>query len=115
MKITSGNWLLLPSVQAIYPVSVVDVQIEPDALVVTGYSHEVRNRNDLIDGSIITARFSSPMPDVLRVQLAHFKGRHEHRHVFDLDYSQANPATSLGQDERHVWLKTGQLSVYIPA
>jgi alpha-D-xyloside xylohydrolase len=114
MKFNFGHWLLLPGTQAVYPVSVVDVQIEPQALVVTGYSHEVRTRNDLLEGTIITARFSSPMPEVLRVQLTHFKGRGERLPAFDLDTTRSNSTASTGQDEQHAWLKAGRLSVRVP-
>jgi alpha-D-xyloside xylohydrolase len=114
MKFNFGHWLLLPNTQAIYPVSVVDVQVEPDALVVTGYSREIRTRNDLLDGSIITARFSSPSPDVVRIQLTHFKGRQARIPIFDLDYDRKNPDISTGRDEHSAWLKTGQLTVQVP-
>ena len=53
-------------------------QTEP-TLVVTGYSHEVITRDDYLHGSLTTARFTSPMPNVIRVQLTHFKGRRDER------------------------------------
>ncbi len=61
MKFDAGYWQLLPGTQAVYPLSVVDVQTEPDALVVTGYSREIRSRDDYLNGTIITARLTSPM------------------------------------------------------
>ncbi len=114
MKFNSGHWQLLPGTQAIYPVSVVAVITEPDALIVTGYSHAIHSRNDLVDGTSITARFTSPFPDVIRVQLTHFKGRQPRLPVFDLDYSSSNPQVSTGQDDRMAWLKAGMLSVQVP-
>jgi alpha-D-xyloside xylohydrolase len=101
-------------VQAIYPLSVVDVQIEPEALIVTGYSHAVRSRNDLIDGTSITARFSSPFPNCIRVQLTHFKGRQTRLPVFDLDGTLSNSQVSVGRDEQNAWLKSGNLVVRAP-
>jgi alpha-D-xyloside xylohydrolase len=114
MKFNYGHWQLLPGIQAIYPLSVVDVQSEPEALIVTGYSHAVRSRNDLIDGTSITARFSSPFPNCIRVQLTHFKGRQSRLPAFDLDGSLSNPETSIGQDERVAWLKAGNLELQVP-
>jgi alpha-D-xyloside xylohydrolase len=114
MKFNFGHWQLLPGTQAIYPVSVRDVITEPDALVVTGYSHPIRSRNDLIDGTSLTARFTSPFPDVIRVQLTHFKGRQPRLPAFDLDYASSNPHASTGQDGQTAWLKAGQLSVQVP-
>lgn len=115
MKFDAGYWQLLPGTEAVYPLTVVDVQTEPDALVVTGYSHEVKTRDDLLHGSLTTARFTSPMPDVVRVQLTHFKGRRPRLPAFDLDYSLSNTATEIGRDDAHAWLKTGDLTVRVPA
>jgi alpha-D-xyloside xylohydrolase len=113
MKFEHGHWEILPGTEAIYPRSVTDVRQENDALVVTGYDHVVDSRWSLLHGSIITARFSSPMPNVLRVQLTHFKGRREREPVFDLDYTQANPGVEIGRDDQHAWLTTGDLSVIV--
>src|SRR4030065_944913 len=111
MKFEKGHWLLLPGVQASYPVNLVDVQIEPDALVLTGYDHQVRGRGDLLGGTTITARFTSPLPDVIRVQLARFKGQLPQKPSFDLDYSLQNAAVCTGVDERCAWLSSGSLTV----
>ena len=114
MKFNSGHWLLLPGTQAVTPVTVVDVVTEPDTLIVTGYSHQVRTRNDLLEGTIITARFSSPFPNVIRVQLTHFKGRQARLPVFDLDYASTNPTAASGRDEQSAWLNAGRLTVRVP-
>ncbi len=114
MKFNWGHWHLLPGTDAIFPATVTDVQLEPDALVVTGYDRPIRGRWDFLDGAIITARFSSPMPNVIRVQLSHFKGRRERVPAFDLDYARANPAVSTRRDEQHARLDSGDLSVVVP-
>jgi alpha-D-xyloside xylohydrolase len=77
----------------------------------TGYNHEIRTRADYIHGTTITARFSSPMPNVIRVQLTHFKGRRARLPAFDLDYSLTNPRVETGSDGTCTWLKAGCLSV----
>ncbi len=114
MKFDQGQWRLLPGTDAIYPVTVTDVAVEADALTITGYNKPVVARWSYLDGAIITVRFTSPMPDVIRVQITHFKGRQAKLPIFDLDYSLANPDVSTGQDEAHAWLKSGDLSVVVP-
>jgi alpha-D-xyloside xylohydrolase len=114
MKFDHGTWRLLPGTQAIYPRSITDIQIEPDALTVMGYDRVVRARWDYLDGAMITARFTSPMPNVIRVQLTHFKGRRERLPAFDLDYSRKSSDVSTGQDENSVWFTSGDLSVILP-
>jgi alpha-D-xyloside xylohydrolase len=115
MKFDQGQWFLLPGTEAIYPLTITNVLVEPDAVTVQGYNHEVHSRASFVHGSMITARFSSPMPNVIRVQLTHFKGRQERLPVFDLDYAQKNAAASTGSDGQRVWLKAGSLSVVAPA
>src|SRR5215813_2046292 len=114
MKFDFGQWSLLPGTEAVYPITVVDIHTEPDALVVIGYDRAVRSRGDYLNGASITVRFSSPMPEVIRVQLTHFKGRRERLPVFDLDYTAKNSSVSIGRDENIAWLKVGHLSVTVP-
>lgn len=114
MKFDQGQWRLLPGTEADYPVMIVNVRAEPDALVVTGYHRVVHHRSDYLDGKTITARITSPMPDVVRVQLTHFKGKRLRVPAFDLDYTLSNASVSTGKDENHAWLTTGGLSVVVP-
>lgn len=114
MKFDQGYWRTLPGTQAIYPVSIIDVKTEPDALIVTGYDHVIRSRGDYLAGTVITARFTSPMPDIIRVQLTHFKGQRPRLPVFDLNYALVNKAVSIGRDEQNAWLQAGCLSVVVP-
>ncbi|MBI5958365.1 MAG: alpha-xylosidase, partial [Chloroflexi bacterium] len=114
MKFNKGHWQILPGTEAIFPLSVVEVKVEQGALVITGYDRHIQGRWNYLDGTTITARFSSPMPNVIRVQLTHFKGRRERLPVLDLDYARTNPAVSTGQDEHQAWLKAGDLSVVAP-
>lgn len=114
MKFNLGHWEILPGTEAFFPLSVVDVQVLPDALVVTGYDRPINARWDYLNGATITVRFTSPMPNVIRVQLTHFKGRQERLPAFDLDYALANPDVSTGQNDQQAWLKTGDLSIVVP-
>ncbi len=115
MKFDEGQWRLLPGTEAIYPATNAEVRVESDALVITGYDHVINHRANYIEGTIITARITSPMPEVIRVQLTHFKGRRPSQPAFDLDYARANPDVSTGQDETHAWLTAGRLSVVVSA
>ncbi|MEP7284590.1 MAG: alpha-xylosidase [Chloroflexota bacterium] len=114
MKFDQGQWRLLPGTTAVYPATIVEVRTERDALIISGYDHTIRTRGDYLEGTIITARFTSPMPDVIRVEFTHFKGRRERLPAFDLDYSLTNSAAITGCDEHNAWLKTGSLSVVVP-
>ncbi|MEP7292157.1 MAG: alpha-xylosidase [Chloroflexota bacterium] len=114
MKFEQGQWAILPGVEAIYPATIVNVEVDGDALVVTGYDHRIHHRSSYLHGTIITARFSSPLPGVLRVQYTHFKGRLPKLPAFDLDYSLSNAYAIIGRDDHSAWLDAGTLSVRVP-
>ena len=98
MKFDLGQWMLQPNTEAIFPRTVTDVRVEDDALILMGYNHHVHGRSSFIHGSLITARFTSPMPNVIRVQLWHHKGRAERKPAFDLDYALRNEAVEIQCD-----------------
>jgi alpha-D-xyloside xylohydrolase len=114
MKFDQGNWRLLPGTEALYPRAITDVSIEDNALTISGYDRPVQARWSYLDGATITARFTSPLPNVIRVQITHFKGRRERLPAFDLDYSLTNTSAAFGRDEHQAWLNAGNLSVVVP-
>ncbi len=114
MKFNQGHWRLLPGTEAILPVTVAHVELDADALIVTGYDHTIHHRSNYLHGTVITARFSSPMPGVIRVQQTHFKGRLPRLPAFDLDDSLNNPNVTIGQDDQNAWLDADGLKVIIP-
>lgn len=114
MKFELGQWFLLPDVEAIYPRTVTNVLLEDDALIMQGYDHDIYSRSSYLHGTLITARFSSPMPNVIRVQLWHHKGRKPRTPAFDLNYDLCNQSAEITCDENSAWLKTGNLSVCVP-
>src|SRR5262245_35397357 len=103
MKFDQGNWRLLPGTEALYPTAITDVSIEDHALTITGYNRHVQARWSYLDGATISARFTSPMPGVIRVQITHFKGRRERQPNFDLDYALTNANVSIGRDDKQAW------------
>ncbi|MCA9912439.1 MAG: alpha-xylosidase [Anaerolineae bacterium] len=114
MKFELGQWFLLPGVEAIYPRTVTNVILEEDALILQGYDHDVHGRSSYLHGTLITARFTSPLPNVMRVQLWHHKGRKPRNPAFDLQYELSNQAIEIDRNEHEAWLKTGNLSVHVP-
>jgi alpha-D-xyloside xylohydrolase len=114
MKFENGHWQLQPDTRAIFATAVADVKLEPDALVVQAYSQVIQGRGNTLNGTVIEVRFTSPLPGVIRVQAAHFKGLAPARPDFDLDYSLASAAVETGRDASRAWLKSGRLAVYVP-
>jgi alpha-D-xyloside xylohydrolase len=114
MKFDEGHWRLLPGTEGVYPLTVVEAVAENGALTVTGLCGRVQGRWSYLDTPSITARFTSPLPGVIRVQITHHKGRREKLPVFDLDCSLANEAAVSGSDDNTAWLDAGGFKVVAP-
>ena len=118
MKFTDGYWLMRPGVTPHYPVHVHEVEIEVDAtqstkaLTVYGPTKRLTGRGDTLNLPLLTARFSSPMPNVIRVQLFHHKGGRPRRPQFQL-YSGPAPQVDVHDDEQAATLTSGRLTVRV--
>lgn len=75
MKFSDGNWLIRKGFQIISPVEVHAVEAGSDSLTILGPPRPIVNRSGELDTPLIEVRLSSPMPDVIRVQIFHHKGR----------------------------------------
>jgi alpha-D-xyloside xylohydrolase len=112
MKFTAGYWHLRPGVTGYFPVQVHEVEVGPGALTVYAPTRRLVQRGDTLNTPVLTARFSSPMPDVIRVQLWHHAGRRHAGPSFELEPHQA-PAVTIGDDPGAASLTSGRLTVRV--
>ena len=101
-----------PCVTPYFPVHVHEVKVEPDALTVYGPTRRLTHRGDTIDLSLLTVRFSSPMPNVIRVQIYHHKGGHLRKPEFQLK-TQPAPKVEIHDDPQVATLTSGRLTVRV--
>jgi len=112
MKFTDGFWLMRPGVTPIYPVQVHEVEAETDALTVYASPRQLTHRADTLDVPLLTVRFSSPMPNVIRVQLFHHKGQLPKKPEFQLK-PQPKPKVEVHDDAQAATLTSGHLTVRV--
>jgi alpha-D-xyloside xylohydrolase len=74
MKFSDGYWMLRPGVHASYPAGVLDAVAGPGSLVVYAPAQHIRDRGDLLQGPVVTLAFTTPMPDVIGIEMTHFAG-----------------------------------------
>jgi alpha-D-xyloside xylohydrolase len=74
MKFTDGYWHMRPGVTPHFPAQVHEVEIETDALIVYAPTKRLNHRGDTLNLPLLTVRFSSPLPNVIRVQIVHHQG-----------------------------------------
>lgn len=114
MKFTDGYWLMRPGVTLYSPVHVHEVEIEQDpaALVAYGPTKRLAGRGDTLNLPMLTARFTSPMSNVIRVQLFHHKGGRSRKPAFEL-FSASSPSVDTRDGARAAALTSGQLTVRV--
>ncbi len=112
MKFTDGYWNIRPGIKAYYPVQVHGTKLEENALTVFGPTRRIQHRGDTLDCPVVTARFSSPMENVIRVELVHHKGTHPQTPRFEIK-PQPAPQVQIQEDDQGASLTSGKLTVKV--
>ena len=109
MKFTDGNWMMRAGVQAFYPAQAYEIEAGGDALTVHAPTQPIRHRGDTLTGPLLTLRLSAPMPDVVRVQFAHFTGGAARGPCFPV-FPQEDTGVVVRADDEAATLTSGGLS-----
>lgn len=112
MKFTDGYWQFRQGINPHFPIHVHDVEVEPEALVVYGTTRRITQRGDTLNIGLLTVRFSSPMPDVIRVQMTHHKGQRPLSPHFSL-HSHPTPEIRIQNEADYASLTSGSLSARV--
>ena len=84
MKFTDGYWGLRQGVTLFTPATARDVQVGPSSVTVFAPCRPIRHRGDTLNAPQLTLTFSSPLADVIRVHICHFKGGRRRGPDFEL-------------------------------
>ncbi|CAN7660741.1 alpha-xylosidase [Paenibacillus sp. LjRoot153] len=90
MKFSDGQWMTRKEYQIISPVEVHDAYTTDRSLTLFGPPKPIIDRAGELDTPLIEVKLSSPLKDVIRVQIYHHKGK-----------KQVGPYFSLNTDEGH--------------
>ena len=112
MKFTDGFWQTQTGVLPFFPAQVSSVKLSPDALTVYGPMKKQVQRGDVLNVALLTVRFSSPMADVIRVQIYHHKGGHPRKPEFEFHHDCTNQVEVTDNDQEAT-LTSGKLTVRI--
>ncbi len=112
MKFTDGYWQMRPGMTPHYAAQVHDTTIENDVLTVYAPTRKLEGRGATISLPLLTVQFSSPMENVIRVQLVHHKGQISRKPEFKI-YQESGSYVSVANDEHTATLTSGDLSVRI--
>ncbi len=112
MKFTNGYWQMREGVNPHYAEQVHEVEIEADAIRVYAPTKKLTGRGDTLNLPLLTIRYSSPMENVIRVEVIHHRGVSRPGPEFTI-HEQANPNIKIANDELFATLTSGDLSVRI--
>src|SRR5215208_4487158 len=112
MKFTDGYWQMRPGMTPHYAAQVHEVVVEPDALTVYAPIGKLQERGHTVNQPLLTIRFSSPLENVIRVQVVHHKGTAPHKPAFKI-HSGSTAQVSISNEENYALLTSGALSVRI--
>jgi len=112
MKFTDGYWLTRKGMTPHFPAQVYEVEVEPSALTIFAPTIQIRGRGDTLGPPALTLRFSTPMENVIRVQMVHHKGGLPRKPEFILN-ELPHPQPVISNDEECATLTSGALSVRV--
>jgi len=112
MKFTDGYWQMRPDMTSHYAAQVHDVTVEHNMLTVYAPVGKLQERGHTVNQPLLTVRFSSPMKNVIRVQLVHHKGTNPRKPSFEIHLG-PTPQVSISNNESYAMLTSSDLSVRI--
>lgn len=112
MKFSNGCWLNKEGVTSYSPACVYNVKTEDKAITVFAPCNNVNHRGDTLGGPVITVKLTSPIKNVIRVQLFHYMGVNKKGPEFEINNSPENDVVIIN-NETEVSMTSGELSVVI--
>ena len=112
MKFSNGCWLNKEGVTTYSPAEVYSTEISSNSVTVYAPCTNIKHRGDTLGGPVITMKLSSPIPDVIRVQLFHYKGLKNKGPEFEIN-SDENTKIDVVDNEELLQLTSGNLSLRI--
>ncbi|NIK67220.1 alpha-xylosidase [Paenibacillus sp. BK720] len=112
MKFTDGYWQIREGVEMQYPVDVRELKEKNGKLTAYMATKPVVIKGDTLNGTMLTAEISSPIPDVIKVRWVHHAGVKQVGPEFET-LVDANHSVTVEQDEQYTNLTSGGLQARI--
>lgn len=112
MKFTDGYWQIREGVHMQHPVDVRELKEKNGKLTAYMATKPVVIKGDTLNGTMLTAEISSPIPDVIKVRWIHHAGVKQVGPEFET-LVDANHSVSVEHDEQYTTLTSGGLQARI--
>ena len=111
MKFTNGFWLIRPEYIPSYPVEYSMHEVNGSSLVLYASTKHISNRGDMLNIPVITVTLSSPLHDVIKVSICHFKGAPNNKTFFGI-YSE-KPTVEIYENDQNITYISGNIKAEI--
>lgn len=111
MKFTDGYWLMRKEITPNYAVEYHDHLIKDDVLEIHAPCTHIDGRGDALNIGVLTIRLSSPMDDIIKVELIHFDGEVDIGPYIKVNSDKTN--VEIDEDDKKIIYKTGNLRAEI--
>ena len=112
MKFSDGYWQMRPGMSPHYAAQVHEVAIEAGALTVFAPVGKLKERGHTVNQPLLTVRYSSPIENVIRVQVIHQKGILRRKPEFTIHQSDDFKVT-VSEDDSAASLVSGDVCVRV--
>lgn len=112
MKFHNGCWLLKEGYAEFSPQEIYEVRKTREELVLCAPTRKIVKKGDTLDGANLTIRVTTPMEEVIRVQVIHHKGIRKRGPEFELNLPDHAPL-ALEEDARCLRVTSGAVSLTI--
>src|SRR6185369_9704536 len=114
MKFRRGAWLWESGVTPACMKRVTEYAIAGDSLFFCGVENGNKADVDKFEGTVLQVRVTSPMADVIRVQVRHHHPSEQGVRKFDLDYGLKAPGVRVEhRGDEHVVFTSGKLALRV--
>ena len=112
MKFTDGYWQMRPGMTPHYAAQIHEVEIDEDVITAYAPVGKLQERGHTVNQPLLTIRYSSPMENVIRVQVLHHKGNTPRKPGFTI-YPASSTRVTVTNDDRSATLTSGNLTVQV--
>ena len=112
MKFTDGYWNIPEGVSLFNAVEFCDANVGDSTLTVYAACKPVLHRGDTLKSPLLTFTFSTPIDDVIRVQVCHFAGGLSKGPEFIIQEDSNHRAQTV-ENETCLYLRSGKLEMRI--
>ncbi|MGB8829997.1 MAG: alpha-xylosidase, partial [Dehalococcoidales bacterium] len=112
MKFTDGYWNVREGVSLYNAVEICDVKLANSSVSVYAACKQVLHRGDTLNSPLLTFTFSSPMDNIIRVQVCHFAGGLARGPEFAIRQDDGCKVQT-GENDNYFFLRSGKLEMRV--